>query len=167
VVSSYIIMTPFINFFADLWATFFFVGRAPKAPGTFGSLAALPFAWFLWTLPTWQGWVIVFVVFLLGVAAAANVIARSGVEDHQSIVIDEVVGIFIVTSIAPRVLWAFALAFVLFRAFDIGKPWPISWVDQKWKGGSGAMLDDVVAAAIATLVFKVFLIGLMSAGYLA
>lgn len=160
-------MTPFINFFADLWATFFFVGKSPKAPGTCGSLAALPFAWLLWQLPHWQAWLIVFVVFLLGIAAAASVIKRSGVQDHQSIVVDEVVGIFITTSIAPMQLWAFALAFVLFRVFDIGKPWPISWVDQKWKGGTGAMLDDVVAAAIATVVFKVFLIGLMSAGYLA
>lgn len=137
---------------ADCIGTFFYVGRSPKAPGTMGSLAALPFAWFLWTLPRWQAWGITVAVFFAGVWAANSIIRRSGVQDHQSIVLDEVVGIFFITSIAPRTYFWYAIAFLLFRVFDIWKPWPVRWVDRKWKGGSGAMMDDVVAAMLATAV---------------
>jgi phosphatidylglycerophosphatase A len=144
---------------AECIGTFFFVGRSPKAPGTVGSLAALPFAWFLWTLPRWQSWSICGALFLLGVWAASRIIERSGVQDHQSIVVDEVIGIFLVTSIAPHSLAWYALAFSLFRIFDIWKPWPVRWVDRKWKGGSGAMMDDVVAAMIAAAVLAAILLG--------
>jgi phosphatidylglycerophosphatase A len=115
-------------------------------------LAALPFAWFLWLLPRAWAWGIAAVVFFLGVWAARSVIRRTGVHDHQSIVIDEVCGIFLVTSIAPH-SWAwYGAAFVLFRIFDIWKPWPVRWVDRKWKGGGGAMMDDIVAAMLAAAV---------------
>ena len=131
-------------------ATFFFVGRMPKAPGTWGSLAALPFAWFLWKLPVTVAWPIVLAVFLAGCWSASRVIQRTGVSDHQTIVIDEVIGIFLVTSIAAQLWWQYALAFLFFRIFDIWKPWPVHFVDANVKGGFGTMLDDVVAAVMAT-----------------
>jgi phosphatidylglycerophosphatase A len=147
---------PLYTFFAalsEVIATFFFVGRSPKAPGTCGSLAALPFAWFLWKLPLPLAWASVLVVFILGSLAASHVIRRTGIPDHQTIVIDEVIGIFLVTSVAAHLWWHYALAFFLFRIFDIWKPWPVHWVDANVKSGLGTMLDDVVAAMMATGIF--------------
>ncbi|MGE3262587.1 MAG: phosphatidylglycerophosphatase A [Bacteriovoracia bacterium] len=148
------------TFFAalsELVATFFYVGRSPKAPGTMGSLVALPFAWYLWMLPVEMAWPIVIAVFLLGCWAASGVIRRTGTQDHQSVVIDEVVGIFLTTSIAAHLWWHYLLAFLLFRIFDIWKPFPVGLVDKNIKGGFGTMLDDVVAAMFATGILWVIL----------
>lgn len=148
-----------LNFFAEMIATFFFVGRVPKAPGTAGSLAALPLAWFLWQAPTAIAWAITGAVFALGVWAAGRVIRQTGVQDHQSIVIDEVVGIFVTASVATQVWWQYALVFAFFRLFDIWKPGPIRILDRQLKGGLGTMADDLVAAlmAAATLYFTLLL----------
>lgn len=133
------------------WATFFYVGKLPKAPGTFGSLAALPVAWYLWTLPWYVAWSIVAAIFLLGVAAAGVVHRQTGVSDHQSIVIDEVVGILVTTSVADPRYWPHYLAaFLLFRLFDIWKPWPVSWIDRNWHSPLGTMMDDFVASLMST-----------------
>ena len=137
---------------ASCIASFGYIGYLPKAPGTFGSLAALPFAWFLWQLPFVYAAILCALCFALGIWAAQIVIAQCGVEDHQSIVLDEVVGIFITCAFNPPSLWAFASAFFLFRLFDILKPWPVSWFDKNVKGGLGAMLDDTIAAFLALAV---------------
>lgn len=131
------------------WATFFYVGRLPKAPGTFGSLAALPLAWLVWGLPPVGAWAIVLAVFLSGAWAAGVVGKRSGTSDDQTIVIDEVVGILITTSVAERNWWQYLLAFLLFRLFDIWKPWPVRWVDRHWHSAVGTMMDDALAGALA------------------
>ncbi len=150
-------MEKFTTFFSNLVATFFFVGRIPKMPGTFGSLAALPFAWYLWQLPPAWAWAITALVFALGVWASRHVIRRSGKPDDQTIVIDEVVGIFLTTSLASGLWWHYLLAFLLFRIFDIWKPWPVQWVDTNWKNALGTMMDDVVAALMAAATFYVTL----------
>ncbi len=140
-----------LNRLGECWATFFYVGKLPKAPGTFGSLAALPFAWFLWTLPAPQAWFLVTLTFITGAAAASVVHKKTGVSDHQSIVIDEVVGIFVTCSVAQPQNWMhYLLAFALFRLFDISKPWPVSWIDQKWHSPIGTMMDDLVASFMST-----------------
>lgn len=133
---------------AEILATFFFVGKSPKAPGTMGSLAALPFAWALWQLPLPAAWGLVLLTFLLGTWASARVVQSSGVQDNQTIVIDEVVGIF-VASAAASLWWHFLGAFLLFRFFDILKPGPVGWADRKIKGGLGVMVDDLVAGILA------------------
>ncbi len=142
---------------AQCIATFFYVGKLPKAPGTFGSLAALPLAWWMWKLPAEFAWGTAIIIFLLGVWAAKKVIQKTGTEDHQTIVIDEVAGILFTTSITQHLWWHYALAFVFFRFFDIFKPGPIRWIDAKVKGGLGAMLDDMAAAIFATLLLYVTL----------
>lgn len=142
---------------ADLIATFFYVGRAPKAPGTMGSLAALPLAWWVWKLPSYYAWAIIVLLFLAGVWSAGSVIRRTGKEDHQTIVMDEVVGILVTTSVAANLWWHYALAFLFFRAIDIFKPGPVAWIDRKIKGGLGAMADDLAAAIIATLLLYITL----------
>lgn len=146
-----------MNSVATFIATFFYVGRFPKAPGTMGSLAALPLAWWVWKLPAHYAWAIIIALFLLGVWSAGAVIRRTGKEDHQTIVIDEVVGILVTTSVAANLWWHYALAFFFFRAIDIFKPGPVAWLDRRIKGGLGAMIDDLAAAIIATFLLYIVL----------
>ncbi len=148
--------------FADLWshpANFFALGfgsgLVPKAPGTFGTLAAVPIFWFL-LQPLSLPWllVVIAVTFVIGVwfcdAAAKNL----GVHDHPGIVWDEFVGLWI-SCIALPEGWLWLLwAFVLFRFFDILKPWPIRWLDSKVPGGLGIMVDDVLAGLFALALIQ-------------
>ena len=138
---------------AMLIATWFGSGYLPKAPGTWGSLAALPFAWVILTfspgaLPLLAA---SFVLLAVGVWASARHSATLGTHDAGEIVVDEVVGQWIVLAIAPFSPLGWLVAFLLFRFFDVVKPWPISWIDARVSGGWGIMLDDVVAGLFAAL----------------
>jgi len=131
-------------------ATWFGVGFLPIAPGSWGSLAALPFAWAitsLWGIPGLG--VAAAIAFLGGWWAAAIVAKASAVEDPGSIVIDEVAAQWLVLLAAPPAPLPYALAFLLFRIFDIWKPWPARWAERHVKGGLGIVLDDLFAALYA------------------
>ncbi len=145
------------QFIANTIATFFYVGKIPKAPGTFGSLVAIPLAWYLWKIPFAWAWVSIFAVFFLGIWASSVLIKGTGKEDHQSIVVDEVVGIFVTTSVADHIWWHYILAFCFFRLFDILKPGPVGYLDKKVKGGLGTMIDDFAAAILAALLLYIVL----------
>jgi len=126
-------------------------GLSPKAPGTVGSLAALILMYPIAFLPiTWQltGLALAFVAGVFICSHAADAI---GTHDHGAIVWDEWVGLWSVLVILPFAWDAWFLAFVLFRLFDIAKPWPIGWFDQRVSGGLGIMIDDALAAAFAIL----------------
>jgi len=130
-------------------------GLAPKAPGTFGTLAALPIYWrLLADLAPWVFALITLLTFVLGVYVCEKTSQDLGVHDHGGIVIDEWVGMWITLFLLPKSLFWLALAFVLFRFFDIIKPWPIKWLDQHVKGGFGIMIDDVLAGVMAWLVLQ-------------
>lgn len=138
---------------STLIATWFGAGLLPKAPGTWGALAALPFA------AAFKQWFSIYVfviatiaVFLIGVWACERYIQYLQVDDPSSAVIDEVAAQWLVLWFLPLNIWIYALAFILFRGFDILKPWPVSWMDQHLKGGFGTMIDDIVAAIYALLV---------------
>lgn len=136
-----------------LLATWFGSGRLPFAPGTWGSLAALPFAAAL----QWVGgpWLLVaasVLVFLAGCWASVEYVRATGRKDPPEIVIDEVVGQWIALILSPFTLQEVALAFVLFRSFDIVKPWPIRWIERRWPGPLGVMLDDVAAGLMALAI---------------
>jgi phosphatidylglycerophosphatase A len=138
---------------ARLAATWFGAGDLPKAPGTWGSAVALPFAWLI----HWAGGVpalavATVLVFGVGIWASAVYAAQSGTSDPGPVVIDEVAGQWLTLLVVPRDPLLYALGFVFFRAFDILKPWPISWADKRVKGGLGIMLDDVIAAAFAAIL---------------
>lgn len=130
-------------------------GAAPKAPGTFGTLAAIPI-WYIfadWTLTNYL--VLILVTSLVGVWLCDRTSRDLGVHDHSGIVWDEFVGMWI-TLIAVPAGWEWVLVgFVLFRLFDILKPWPIGWADQKVHGGFGIMLDDILAGAMAFVCLQV------------
>lgn len=127
----------------------FGAGLAPLAPGTAGTLVAVPIA--VW-LKLQSALTLVFLLgllFLLGVWLCARVSRRLGVADHPGIVWDEMFGYWLTVAFVP-LDWRWMLAgFLLFRAFDIAKPWPISEVDFYVPGGWGIMLDDVAAAVYA------------------
>ena len=124
-------------------------GCAPKAPGTFGTLAAIPLYLLMQPLPLWIYLLLTVTGFALGVWVCDRAARDLGVHDHPAIVWDEVIG-FGVTMIAAPAGWEWVLAgFVLFRLFDILKPWPISWFDRRIHGGLGIMLDDLIAGLFA------------------
>ncbi|UTA47520.1 phosphatidylglycerophosphatase A [Simiduia sp. 21SJ11W-1] len=133
-------------------------GLAPKAPGTFGTLAALPLAWLLQAyLPTWGVSLVIVAAFALGVYVCDYAGRWLGVSDHGAIVWDEFVGLWIALLWVPMSLGWWLYGFVLFRLFDIAKPWPIGWADRRLKGGLGVMLDDVLAGLMALAVLQLTL----------
>jgi len=129
-------------------------GLAPKAPGTFGTLAAVPIYWLIQDLawPIYGTWLIV--TFALGIYWCDRSSKQLGVHDHGGIVWDEFVGYWITMFLAPKSWLWILVGFVLFRFFDIIKPWPINWLDRKVDGGFGIMIDDVLAGVYAFIVLQ-------------
>jgi phosphatidylglycerophosphatase A len=130
-------------------------GLSPIAPGTAGSLAAL----LPWLALRELSWPLYFIVvagaFALGVWASSWVVRRLRISDPSVVVWDEFVGQWI--ALAPLLWLGFAwlwiaAGFILFRIFDIAKPWPASWADREIEGGLGVMLDDVFAGIYAAIV---------------
>jgi phosphatidylglycerophosphatase A len=130
-------------------------GLAPFAPGTFGSLVGLGIALALAPLGLWWNVAAIVAAVSAGVWICGESARRLGVHDHPAIVWDEVAGMMIAMLVAPPAWWGAPLAFVLFRIFDIAKPWPIREVDHGMGGGVGIMLDDVLAGIFAALVLLV------------
>lgn len=129
-------------------------GLVPKAPGTWGSLLAVPL--FLILHPYGHATFIAATaaLFVAGVYLSGRTARALGVHDHSAIVIDEVAGM-LVTWVAVAPGWLTIVAgFVLFRFFDIVKPWPIRRIDQSLTGGLGIMLDDLVAGLMAAAVLQ-------------
>jgi phosphatidylglycerophosphatase A len=137
-----------------LFAFGFGSGLAPFAPGTFGTLAAIPVYWLIQdlTLPLYVLWLVV--TFALGVYWCDRSSRRLGVHDHGGIVWDEMVGYWITMLLAPTGLVWIVIGFVLFRIFDVLKPWPINWLDRRVGGGFGIMIDDVLAGVYALIVLQ-------------
>jgi len=135
---------------AFLLATWFGCGLLPRFPGTWGSLAALPFAWLIHAAAGTLGLgLAALVVFALGVWCSSVYIRHAQEPDPRPVVIDEVAGQWLTLLVVPPDLVLYAVGFVLFRFFDIVKPWPVSWADTHIKGGLGVMVDDVLAAVYA------------------
>ena len=140
---------------AHLIAFGFGAGLMPKAPGTWGTLVAIPI-YFLALRIGGIPAVLACAMVLFGIGVwASSVTGRAlGVADHGGIVIDEIAAFVLVLAFVPAGWLWLATAFVLFRIFDIVKPWPISYFDRTLKGGFGVMFDDLLAAigAIAVLL---------------
>ena len=140
---------------AHLIAFGFGAGLMPKAPGTWGTLVAIPF--YLVALHLGGTLAVLacsLVLFGVGIWTASITGRALGVADHGGIVIDEIAAFVLVLAFTPAGLTWLVLAFVLFRIFDILKPWPISYFDRTLKGGFGVMFDDFLAAigAVAILL---------------
>lgn len=124
-------------------------GLMPKAPGTFGSLAAVPLCIGLMYLDWYYAVIAAVLTFFLGWYASSVTEKAMGMHDNSSIVIDEFDGMFISILFFPAQWYLAFLAFILFRIFDVLKPWPISFFDKYIGGGLGIMLDDVIAGLFA------------------
>lgn len=133
----------------------FGTGLSPKAPGTVGTLAGLPF-WFLLKPLDWPLFLLACAgLFAFGCWVCGESAKRLGVHDHGGIVFDEIVGLLVTCT--PLLIFNLSIgwllpAFVLFRAFDILKPWPIKVLDAKVHGGFGIMVDDLIAGLFAAVL---------------
>lgn len=127
-------------------------GLSPKAPGTMGSLLALLLAVPLQFLPPLAYGMTLVVAFGLGVYCCEKTSQQMAVQDPGAIVWDEIVAMWLVLAFVPATAIWWLCAFLLFRLFDIAKPWPIRWLDQTIKGGLGIMCDDLAAAVYAIVL---------------
>lgn len=146
---------------ADLIATFFYIGRLHPGPGTWGSAAAmLLWAVLAYALPqsmrTPVVVALVIVVTLIGIPAATRVSRSCATKDPQFVVIDEVAGQLIALIAAPLAWKSFLAGFILFRVFDITKPPPVRQL-EKLPEGTGIVLDDVAAGIYALIVMQLLL----------
>jgi len=138
-----------------LLALGFGAGCSPIMPGTVGTMVGIPFYYLLHIMPLPLYLLVIVLLFAAGIWLCQQTARDMGVHDHPAIVWDEIVG-FLVTMIMVPSGWLWVLAgFVLFRAFDILKPWPVSWADRHVKGGLGIMLDDLVAAICALVLLQI------------
>ena len=136
-------------------------GLAPKMPGTFGTLAALPLVVLLYYYASFSVYLIVTIlVSIVGVWICGRTADDMGVHDDSSIVWDEVAGMLITMLAVPLSWQTLLIGFMLFRFFDILKPWPISYLDRHVHGGFGIMIDDVLAGlfALGILHFGLYLL---------
>ncbi|MES9956459.1 MAG: phosphatidylglycerophosphatase A [Sedimenticola sp.] len=129
-------------------------GAAPKAPGTVGTLAAIPIYLGVRHLDSVSYLLLVALMFVIGIWLCGRTSSDLGVHDHGGIVWDEWVGFLLALWLIPPG-WVWLLAgFLLFRLFDILKPWPIGWLDRRVSGGFGIMLDDLIAGLFALGVLQ-------------
>lgn len=129
-------------------------GLAPIAPGTFGTLVAIPL--FLLMQPLALPWylLIVLAITVFGIWLCGTSAKELGLHDPAGIVWDEIAG-YLVTMIAAPVGWKWIIiGFLLFRLFDIWKPWPVNIADKKLEGGLGIILDDIIAGIYALIVLQ-------------
>jgi len=150
-------------------ATWFGSGLLPKAPGTWGSLAAIPFAYLfsIYTCPYAQLFGIT-ALFFIGICVSDKIEESAQIKDPGFIVVDEVVGQwmallplpFLYTIIDNNSFYLYSVpiavaGFLVFRLFDIWKPWPVNYADKNIPGGYGIMFDDVIAGMYALIVTSV------------
>lgn len=140
--------------FVLLVATGAGVGYLPGVPGTYGSLVGLALYWGLKNLPLWP--YLITLLALIFLAAWVSTIAEVlfSEKDSRKIVIDEVVGMLVTLATIPFSVKAIVLGFVLFRLFDIWKPYPIRLCQDRWPAGWGVVGDDVVAGIYANLILQ-------------
>lgn len=132
-------------------------GLAPKAPGTFGTLAAIPVVILAACLGTVGFMIATVLACLVGIYFCGYTAKAMGEHDHPAIVWDEIAG-FMVAMIALPISWQTLLAaFILFRIFDILKPWPIRYLDKHVHGGLGIMLDDILAGLASLAILHALL----------
>jgi phosphatidylglycerophosphatase A len=152
-----ILANPDIKFLLSHPAHFFALGfgsgLASKAPGTFGTLVGFPLFWLIYDYSISTQLIIIAALFLFGIYMCDKTGKDLGVSDHGAIVWDEIVAMMLVLTIASLHWASCLLGFLLFRLFDIWKPFPISHFDAKLKNGFGVMFDDLLAAIYAMASF--------------
>ena len=146
------VLTDPVNFLAFGFGT----GLAPVAPGTFGSLPGVLLAWLTLDSGLYVQLAVLTFLVLAGIWICGESARRIGVHDHGGIVWDEIAGMYMTLLLAPATVAGFVIGFLLFRLFDIAKPWPIRDLDHRLGGGLGIMLDDLAAALYALLLLALY-----------
>lgn len=150
--------TPNIRFLLQHPAHFFALGfgsgLAKKAPGTFGTIVGLPSFWLIASHTLFMQLALISALFIVGIYFCDKTGRALGVSDHGSIVWDEIVAMMLVLVFTPNEWQWWLVAFMLFRLFDIWKPFPIRQFDAKLKNGFGVMFDDLLAAIYAIFTLK-------------
>ena len=141
---------------SHLFATWFGVGLLRPAPGTWGSFAAL-LIWYFAEFLHATAHIILPIFILFSWLICSQSTKDSDSKDHSAIVIDEVAGMLITLSFVSHEITTYLCAFLLFRLFDIWKPWPISWIDKNVQGGIGIILDDLIAGLFAGVIIYAIL----------
>lgn len=134
-----------------------YLGHVPFAPGTFGSLVGIPVFLGFSRLPLWGYLISLALLLAAAIFLAGRAEAIYGRHDDPRIVIDEVTGYAVAMIGVKPGLVVVVLGFILFRAFDILKPWPCGTIDRKWSGGGGVVLDDVAAGIYAAAALQVLI----------
>jgi len=132
----------------------FGIGKIPIMPGTFGTLLGIPAYLLLVELPVWQYVVVVLFLFVVGIVICDKTSSDMATHDNPGIVFDEIVGLLVTYVAMPDGGPWIIVGFVLFRLFDIWKPYPISWLDKNVGGGFGIMVDDVLAGIFAAICLQ-------------
>lgn len=136
--------TSYSTIIARFVATAGGAGYSPIAPGTCGTAVAVPLTWALSHLSLWAFLGVSVGVTIIGIWAASVADRSWGTHDSGRIVIDEVAGYMVTMLFVDRTNWVLlVLGFVIFRVFDIVKPFPVRWLDRHVSGGTGVVLDDV------------------------
>ena len=135
-------------------ATGLYSGKIPFAPGTWGSAFALIPWYFCRGLSLVNYLIVLAVIFVVGFLTSGSAEKIIDRPDPGCIVIDEILGMFITLTLAPNHPVAWLLGFVLFRIFDVLKPFPVSWFDTHLHGGIGIMMDDVMAGVYALICLQ-------------
>jgi phosphatidylglycerophosphatase A len=137
-------------------ATGFYLGKIPFAPGTWGTLLGIPVVWIMSRGHSDVRYMILVVVLILVASFIAELHERNtGGHDPAEIVIDEVAGYAVAMTMLPETWQSYVAAFVVFRIFDILKPFPINRIDERVKGGLGTVLDDVAAGLVTNVILQV------------
>ncbi len=138
------------------WLAYGFgTGLSPFAPGTFGSLVGVALFWFMASMPAIPYAIVVAVMFVAGIFICGQTAHDVGAVDPGFIVYDEVVGFLVAMYLLPTE-WRWVVGgFVVYRVFDIWKPFPIHWVEDKLGLGSGIMTDDVISGIYTFIVLHV------------
>lgn len=139
-------------------------GLVPRAPGTAGSMVAIPFALLFGLAGDIAYALIVVATLMIGIRLCDRVAAELGSKDPGVIVIDEFVGMWITLFMLPKGWYWLIAGFVLFRFFDILKPWPVNWFDRHLPGGSGIMMDDVAAGIYSFALIQIAAFVIAQAG---
>jgi len=133
------------------------LGNMPFAPGTFGTLPGLPICWLLSRIDLSITVFLIVLTIPLAIWISGKAERLIGKKDPGSIVIDEIVGMIVTLAGLPFNAITVGLGFVLFRLLDITKPFPISFLEHRFKGGTGIVLDDVAAGIIANITLRIIL----------
>lgn len=134
----------------------FGTGAIPIAPGTCGTLIAIPIYLYLCTYSYKMYFIFASLITLFSIWLCGKVSAELEVKDHQGMCLDEIVG-FLVTMLGAPAGWGWIIiGFILFRCFDIWKPWPLAWIDTHITGGLGMILDDVAAGLYSLIIMRFF-----------